>query len=1127
MLAWCVSHGGASAVTGTWNLNGATPWTTAASWLDGVIPNGEGDTANFTFNLSANRNIPLNGDKRIGNLIIGDSVGGYFGYTLSAGSPAFSRLIFDQTGTADATLTVPDVGGSVSNVLLSTMQLNDNLVVSTNFGSSSSPQATLSGFITDEAGSYSLTKTGPGILQLSGANRFDGGVRVAAGRITCNTNIGTLGSGPVTVETGGQVFLNLASSLSDFTLAGSGYANSADTAAQGGALRLGHTRGAVGNVTIAPAGARIGVSGTDIGFLMGTLAGSGDLSINGPTTTTGSITLHGSAAGFTGTLFLVRGGFRFNGPFGGSIDVASGGSGAIFGTGTTVAGNLILDSISAQTVVRNLNGTLAIGGKLTLYSDTMMQPATFPAPGGTTLTLMTYSSKEGDGTLVFDATGYRGSPVVVAGPTAAVITGLDVQTRTWNPLPARAWDLVEEKNWSEGDGFFKQGDTVVFSNAGAGTVNLAAVVTPASVTFTNTGTNDYVISGTGAIDGAAGGITKHGDAFVTLGGVNTFSGPVQVNAGRLILGTPQALGFTSGVTVAAGATLDLNGQLLIPQGRQVDLTIAGSGDVGQGALTNAGATIQFQGSPRSGVRNVTLTADAVIGCDSEKMYDIGGNGILNGGGHTLTKIGGGQLYLLGATKNLNLVVAAGMVSGFGPDPFGTNLTIGAAGIASAASQGTYTSNVTIESGGTLQHATGIVSQWTGTITALGNVTLSNANTSSTALEIHSSFPVPGNLARTGNGLVVLLGEVAVGGSVTIDGGSLILGNGGNGGSLGNTASITLTGLLPRLTVDRGNNLTMPNLIAGAGDLTKAGVGTLTLEAANSYTGTTTVSAGGLIVNGTQSGTGAVTVAGGATLGGNGKLSGAVTVQSGATLAPGSSAGVLSVGSATIQGTLRIEYGSAGTDQLACSGALTLATSSALALEPLGPAPVGTVLPIARYSTLTGTFGTVTGVPEGYNLVLDHAIGAELFIALVPSAPPDPYLTWIGGFYPGVTDPLIIGPNADPDGDRLSNILENYLGTRPSASSPGLVAVSVATGSLRFRHSRADQPLAGYVAGYEWSTDLATWHAAGATVAGTTVAIEATVAVDHPSPANDEIEVRTTVTGAGADKLFVRLKLTGQ
>jgi hypothetical protein len=281
------------------------------------------------------------------------------------------------------------------------------------------------------------------------------------------------------------------------------------------------------------------------------------------------------------------------------------------------------------------------------------------------------------------------------------------------------------------------------------------------------------------------------------------------------------------------------------------------------------------------------------------------------------------------------------------------------------------------------------------------------------------------------------------------------------------------------------------------------------------------------VNGTQSGTGAVTVAGGATLGGNGKLPGTVTVQSGATLAPGSSAGVLTVGSATIQGTLRIEYGSAGTDQLACSDALTLGAGSALALEPLGPAPVGTVLPIARYSTLTGTFGTVTGVPEGYNLVLDHAIGAERFIALVPSAPPDPYLTWIGGFYPGVTDPLIIGPNADPDGDRLSNILENYLGTRPSASSPGLVAVSVATGSLRFRHSRADQPLAGYAAGYEWSTDLATWHAAGATVAGTTVAIEATVSVDHPSPANDEIEVRTMVTGTGADKLFVRLKLTGQ
>src|ERR1051325_8504472 len=60
-------------------------------------------------------------------------------------------------------------------------------------------------------------------------------------------------------------------------------------------------------------------------------------------------------------------------------------------------------------------------------------------------------------------------------------------------------------------------------------------------------------------------------------------------------------------------------------------------------------------------------------------------------------------------------------------------------------------------------------------------------------------------------------------------------------------------------------------------LIKAGTGTLTLAAANTYTNTTSVNGGTLLVNGSI-GAGAVTVAGSATLGGDGVVRGAVTVQ---------------------------------------------------------------------------------------------------------------------------------------------------------------------------------------------------------------------------------------------------------
>ncbi len=86
--------------------------------------------------------------------------------------------------------------------------------------------------------------------------------------------------------------------------------------------------------------------------------------------------------------------------------------------------------------------------------------------------------------------------------------------------------------------------------------------------------------------------------------------------------------------------------------------------------------------------------------------------------------------------------------------------------------------------------------------------------------------------------------------------------------------------------------TWSNDIAGNGSFVKNGSGVLELAGNDSFSGTTTVAGGALIVNGDH-GHSAVTVEHGALLGGSGRV-GALAAQSGAIVAPGNSIGTLQV-----------------------------------------------------------------------------------------------------------------------------------------------------------------------------------------------------------------------------------------
>ena len=97
----------------------------------------------------------------------------------------------------------------------------------------------------------------------------------------------------------------------------------------------------------------------------------------------------------------------------------------------------------------------------------------------------------------------------------------------------------------------------------------------------------------------------------------------------------------------------------------------------------------------------------------------------------------------------------------------------------------------------------------------------------------------GGVTQLGSGITVPTATNTYTGSTTITGGTLQLGAGGATGSI--TGNVTNNG---SLIFNRGN-ATLDGVISGTGSVTQQGVGATALSGANSYTGATTVSAGGL------------------------------------------------------------------------------------------------------------------------------------------------------------------------------------------------------------------------------------------------------------------------------------------
>jgi hypothetical protein len=151
--------------------------------------------------------------------------------------------------------------------------------------------------------------------------------------------------------------------------------------------------------------------------------------------------------------------------------------------------------------------------------------------------------------------------------------------------------------------------------------------------------------------------------------------------------------------------------------------------------------------------------------------------------------------------------------------------------------------------------------------------------------------------------------------------------------------------------------------------------------------------------------------------------------------------------------------------------------------------------------------------------------------------PASYASWIDGFFPGETNPLIIGAAADPDKDGIANGVEMVIGGNPATgmdtallptielvTDPVGVPAIPAGNYLLFTYRRSDLSVAaGVTADGETDTDLVGPWTAATGAPGVVIQEDDNFAFTPPAAANTD-RVRVYVPRGTKPVLFGRLKV---
>ena len=638
------------------------------------------------------------------------------------------------------------------------------------------------------------------------------------------------------------------------------------------------------------------------------------------------------------------------------------------------------------------------------------------------------------------------------------------------------WDINTTNNWKNSGGtpaVYSDGDFVVFDDTSTGnspiTITINSALAPGSVTVN--AAKNYTITGSGGLSGSTT-LTKSNTGTLTLGGTNTYTGGTTINGGTLSFAN--ASNLAPGSVILGGGTLEFSGA---GTAGTYNLSAAGSASYlvnvtnATGTLTATRTNGNYSGLTKGGAGTLILAnnnqdAGAVrVEAGTLILSGISNNPInysttnavtdvLAGATLTLgnTQVGliyydGGTFHMSGGTFNLNgqnpiadQNHSAPVIDGSGTI---TNSVAGTTGTAlfKVGNARTFSGNIVdgAAAGKVAITLTSGASTWTlsGTNTYSGATTVSSGIIqagSTTALSPNSAFTIASGKTLALNHFNNTIGSLAGAGNVTLGTARLTLGN------------------------DNSSSTTFSGVISGVGgSINKTGSGTQTFSSNNTYSGTTTVTNGRLLLTnatGSAAGSSSINVATNATLGGTGSATGHVTVTGGTInpgLAPGTF-GTLSLGGITFNnGTLVADLSNATTyDRLAISNTITLGSGVATLSLTTGytASPSDLFFLVKTTNDSTPVSGTFAGLPEGQTFTLNAQTYRVTYQAEADTN------SFTGGndiaiklawTYAAFQAAYGVGaPTADHDRDGINNFLEYALNTNPLAFTQTAVTFSLSS-----------------------------------------------------------------------------------